>query len=55
MIIVYLKTSDKIFQIKNTNNEKISTINNELCKDGFIRIYDYIFPCNDIEHIEVTD
>lgn len=55
MIIIYLKTSEKIFQIKNTHNVTIATINNGLCKDGFIRIYNYIFPCNDIEHIEVTD
>ena len=55
MIIVYLKTSDKIFQIKNTEKYSAGNIVENLSENGFVRIYNYIFPCNDIEHIEVSD
>lgn len=55
MIIVYLKTTNQVFKIKNPEGYTAKRIIDCVGVDKFIKIYDYIFPCNDIEHIEVTD
>ena len=55
LIRVYLKNYDTEIIIENERKVNSQEINRELNKDGFIRIYDYIFPCNDILFIKLED
>ena len=54
-IIVFTKFQTMV-EIPNADeNTTAKVILNNLAKDGFIRIYNHIFNCNEIIHIEVTE
>ncbi len=55
LIKVYLKNYDTEIIIETKKKVNAHEIIDKLGKDEFIRIYDYIFPCNDILFIKLED
>jgi len=55
MISVLLKENDEIIEIKNDNNLTASQLLDVLNYNAYVRIYNYIFNCNEIVSIFVEE